>query len=61
MAEVFIASCELNDSSMLDIHADEEGDIWIVTSGEGSVMLSQEEAIKAGEYLIELASRAKGD
>lgn len=52
-----IARCALDPSITVNVHADDDGDIWISHSEAlDSVMLSPEDALNIGNYLIELAN-----
>lgn len=55
MGLVYLQICELDGRSMVDVHVDDDGDIWIVTSGEGSVMLGPDSARNLAAELIRLS------
>lgn len=57
MGLVYLQTCDLDERSMVDVHVDEDGDIWIVTSGEGSVMLGPQSARDLAAELIRLANK----
>lgn len=57
MGMVYLQSCDLDGKSMVDVHVDEDGDIWIVTSGHGSVMLGPDSARALAAELIRLADK----
>jgi hypothetical protein len=54
MGMVYLQECDLDGSALLDVHRDDDGDIWIVTTGDGSVMLEPESARKLAEHLLSL-------
>jgi len=54
MGLVYLQECDLDGSALLDVHRDGDGDIWIVTTGDGSVMLEPESARKLAEHLLSL-------
>lgn len=55
MGLVYLHACDLTGEAMVDVHADDYGDIWIVTSGDGSVMLESGSARLLAAELIRLA------
>ena len=57
MGLVYLQNCDLTGESMVDVHADDDGDIWIVTSGIDSVMLGPDSARGLAKELMRLADK----
>lgn len=57
MGNVYIQTCDLDGGSLVDVHADSDGDIWIFTSGHGSVMLGPDSARDLAAELVRLADQ----